>query len=82
MKKLEELFDLPRSDELESEEQSLDIDETKIALAEIDDAIDKIDAALPGVRDLSSSDTEMDELATLAKDSYKDLMDLGMNVDS
>jgi hypothetical protein len=48
----------------------------------IDEAIDKIDTALPAVRDLSASDTEMDELADLAKDSYKDLMDLGMQVDS
>ena len=48
----------------------------------IDDAIDKIDSALPAVRDLDASDGEMDELADLAKDSYKDLMDLGMQVDS
>ena len=34
------------------------------------------------MRDLDASDTEMDELADLAKDSYKDLMDLGMQVDS
>ena len=51
-------------------------------MTEIDDAIDKIDAALPGVRDLSSSDSEMDELADLAKGSYKDLMDLGMQVEA
>ena len=48
----------------------------------LDDAIDKIDSALPAVRDLDASDGEMDELADLAKDSYKDLMDLGMQVDS
>ena len=81
-KKLEALFDLPSSDELESEEQSLDIDETKIALAEIDDAIDKIDAALPMVRDLQASDAEMDDLAKKATESFNELMSLGMNVDS
>jgi len=81
MKKLEELFDLPSSTDPE-EDPVYTPDETQSIMTEIDDAIDKIDAALPGVRDLSSSDTEMDELATLAKDSYKDLMDLGMNVDS
>ena len=81
-KKLEALFDLPSSDELESEEHSLDIDETKIALAEIDDTIDKIDAALPMVRDLQASDLEMDDLAKKATESFNELMSLGMNVDS
>ena len=82
MKKLEELFDLPRSNELESEEHSLNIDETKIALAEIDNAIDKIDSALPMVRDLQASDVEMDDLAKKATESFDELMSLGMNVDS
>ena len=81
-KKLEALFDLPSSDDLNSEEHSLDIDETKIALAEIDDTIDKIDAALPMVRDLQASDLEMDDLAKKATESFDDLMSLGMNVDS
>jgi hypothetical protein len=80
-KKLEELFDLPSFDDTE-EELVYTPEETKTAMAEIDDAIDKIDAALPGVRDLSAADSEMDELADLAKGSYKDLIDLGMNVDS
>ena len=48
----------------------------------IDERIDKIDAALPSVRGLESTDREMDELADLAKASYSDLMDLGMQVDS
>ena len=82
MKKLEELFNLPRSDESESEEHSLNINATKIALAEIDDAIDKIDSALPMVRDLQASDIEMDDLAKKATDSFDELMSLGMNVDS
>jgi len=80
-RKLEELFDLPPSTDPE-EDPVYTPEETQSIMTEIDNAIDKIDAALPGVRDLSSSDTEMDELANLAKDSYKDLMDLGMNVDS
>jgi len=82
MKKLEELFDLPPSSDDPEEKLVYTPEETKTAIAEIDDAIDKIDAALPGVRDLSAADSEMDELADLAKGSYKDLMDLGMNVDS
>jgi hypothetical protein len=44
--------------------------------------LDKIEAALPQVRGLEAADTEMDELAELATSSYKDLMDLGMQVES
>lgn len=44
---------------------------------------DKIEKALPQVKGLGElSDLEMDKLATEAEDSYKNLMDLGMNVDS
>lgn len=81
-RKLEELFDLPSSVEIETEAETPTIEETRAQLAVIDEAIDKIDSALPAVRDLEASDGEMDELADLAKDSYKDLMDLGMQVDS
>ena len=81
-RKLEDLFDLPSSVEIETENEIPTIEEAQTQLAAIDMAIDKIDTALPAVRDLSASDTEMDELADLAKDSYKDLMDLGMQVDS
>jgi len=44
--------------------------------------VDKIDAALPSVRELDTSDKEMDDIADLAKDTFKDLMDLGMNVEA
>jgi hypothetical protein len=44
--------------------------------------LDKIETALPLVRGLESSDSEMDELAQLAVDSFKDLKELGMQVDS
>jgi hypothetical protein len=80
-KKLAELFDLPSFDDPE-EALVYTPEETKTAMAEIDSAIDKIDAALPGVRDLSSSDVEMDDLAKKATDSFDELMSLGMNVDS
>ena len=80
-KKLEELFDLPPSTEEEPAAVS-SAENTRQTLAALDDSIDKINAALPAVRGLESSDREMDELATLAQDSYKDLMDLGMQVDS
>ena len=82
-KKLEELFNFPTSDELvDTGAKSLTIDETKSALAEINSNIDKIDAALPAVKDLDATDRELDEIAELAKNSYQDLSDLGFNVDS
>ena len=44
---------------------------------------DKISASLPQVKGLGDlSDLELDKLATEAEESYKNLMDLGMNVDS
>jgi hypothetical protein len=80
-RKLEELFDLPpTSDEVDQAIPALP--ETRMSLAELDSTIDKIDAALPAVRDLDASDREMDDLADMAKSSYNDLMDLGMQVDS
>ena len=82
-KKLEELFEfdkLEQSDEPNS--PVLTVEQTRAAIATIDTNIDKIDLALPAVRDLDTSDRELDELADLAKQSYQDLSDLGMNVDS
>jgi len=82
-KKLEELFQF---DQLETAEESdapvLTVEQTRAAIVAIDTNIDKIDLALPAVRDLDASDRELDELADLAKQSYQDLSDLGMNVDS
>jgi len=44
---------------------------------------DKISASLPQVKGLGDlSDLELDKLAVEAEESYKTLMDLGMNVDS
>lgn len=83
-RKLEELFNLPESvPETATPDQAVSItEEQQTVFKEIDSAIDKIDAALPGVKGLDASDAEMDELAELAKDKFNDLMDLGMNVDS
>lgn len=81
-RKLEELFDFPPSQEELPSEDNISIEDTKSALAEIDETIDKIDAALPAVKDLDASDNEMDDLAAKAVESYDNLMDLGMQVDS
>ncbi len=56
--------------------------ETIPVLADNLDELEKISAALPAVRGLEASDTEMDELADKAVKSFDDLMDLGMNIDS
>jgi hypothetical protein len=81
MKKLEELFDLPPSNE-EIDAALPQIPANRETLQALDEAIDKIDTALPAVKGLDASDAEMDELSDLAKASYKDLIDLGMQVDS
>ncbi len=80
-RKLEELFDLP-SGTADTDETVTDIAATQYSITEIDSAIDKIDAALPGIRDLETSDKEMDDLAVKATETFDDLMDLGMQVDS
>ena len=82
-KKLEELFEFDKLEQdKESDTSTLTVEQTRAAIATIDTNIDKIDLALPAVRDLDASDRELDELADLAKQSYQDLSDLGMNVDS
>ena len=56
---------------------------TQEALKKTYAEFDKVAAALPQVKGLGElSDLELDKLALEAEDSYKNLMDLGMNVDS
>lgn len=84
-RKLEELFDLPMTApvaESATECTTPPIEDMKTQLREIDVTIDKIEQALPAVRGLETADTELDELAKLAVDSFNDLSDLGMQVDS
>lgn len=79
-KKLEQLFELAQEsqDDLDYPlpEHTLEITEQTL------NNIEKINNALPQVRGLEAADNEIDELANLAKASYKDLMDLGFQVDS
>jgi hypothetical protein len=82
-RKLEEFFDLPPSgSESEPAESTATTEQTRSQLAEIDATIDKIDAALPTVRDLETGDRELDDLANKAQETFDNLMDLGFNVDS
>jgi hypothetical protein len=81
-KKLEQLFGFDQMSQSEEELSEHTVEETRAAIVEIDDAIDKIDAALPGVRDLASSDLELDDIAAKATETFENLTDLGFNVDS
>lgn len=82
-KKLSELFDLPTDNEPDHQnEQAIEHAEIQEITEEAYNNLDKIEGALPQVKGLEAADAEMDDLARLAQDSYKDLMDLGMQVDS
>jgi hypothetical protein len=79
-KKLEELFELPQ-DEIDTLSKPIPENAELVTTTALDN-LTKIEEALPQVRGLDAADGEMDELASLATSSYKDLMDLGMQVDS
>lgn len=81
-KKLEELFEMATSESPDNDlviplpEQTAEVTETAI------ETLDKIEQALPIVRGLEEADEELDKLAEMATSSFKDLQDLGMQVDS
>jgi hypothetical protein len=83
-RKLESLFDFPPNEDNTSSEPTAEptAEPTRRELQEIDQAIDKIDSALPMVRDLDTGDKELDDLAAKAQETFDNLMDLGFNVDS
>lgn len=80
-KRLEELFNLPEAttDDTVVVDQ---IEHNQEMLASAERIIDRINEALPQVRDLDEADNELDELAKMARDRFEDLMDLGMNVEA
>jgi hypothetical protein len=82
--KLEQLFDLPRDEEETTDVSAPDPDvESNLPVNQDTlDTLSKIEQALPAVRGLEASDEEMDALAKKASESFDDLMDLGMQVDS
>ena len=84
-KKLEETFNInPIEDEDEAVEETPTIEEsrdlTEILSNEIT-STEKIDAALPMVRDLNEHDKEMDEIHSKALNAFEELFSLGMNVE-
>jgi hypothetical protein len=83
-RKIEEVFDLPSANETEND-MSLPVEEETgfnlERLQETLDTADKIDQALPAVRDLETLDNDMDDYAEQAMKAFQDLMDLGQNVE-
>ena len=86
-KKLEDLFNLETTeDTAESMKDKRDVEQDSKDDKEANDLIqqklclDKIDAALPQVDGLEE-DTEIDQYANESFQAYKDLMDLGMNIE-
>ena len=71
-KKLEELFELASSNE-ESKDVELPPETQEVTETALNN-LEKIENALPQVRGLEVEDHEMDDLADLAKNSYKDLI--------
>ncbi len=87
-KKLEELFNLEDSKEIEIEKEEVKTpvqvpthEEVK-SLDESYKAVAEITKSLPQIKELDTLDEkELDDLAKKAEQAYDDLMDLGMNVE-
>jgi len=62
---------------IKQEDTGLDLTQLQQQL----DTADKIDAALPMVRDMETLDADMDKYADKAMHAFQDLMDLGQNVE-
>jgi nitrogen regulatory protein PII len=81
-KKLEEEFNLPPIEDVEDKPTEKEIVEV-IDVEDVEKALttaEKIDNALRNVKGLDEHDTNMDDIAQQAVDSYQQLMNLGMNV--
>lgn len=82
-KKLEELLNLPPTDEPFVSPAEAPVETPVINLEDRLEEFDKIASALPRVKGLGDmSDAELDALATKAEEAYDNLMDLGMNVEA
>ena len=97
-KKLEDILNLPNIKEefkkVDKKEKEINTNQSNGVQKNVDPKtaknlektyaeFDKIAASLPQVKGLGElSDLELDKLAIEAEESYKTLMDLGMNVDS
>lgn len=80
-KRLEDVFNLTPLEELTPDTAAPE--EAPYDLQTVEDALtisEKINTALAEVRGMESHDKEMDEIATEAMESYKQLMSLGHNM--
>jgi len=78
--KIEDVFDLPPMNGEAVDDQispTLDLPQLQEHL----DIADKINAALPMVRNMETLDADMDKYADKAMHAFQDLMDLGQNVE-
>lgn len=83
-RKLETLFNMDSTDSVDEDitpPQEEPISDAIISQETLD-TIERVEAALPQVRGLETSDGELDELSKLAKEAFDNLMDLGMQVDA
>ena len=79
-RKLEEEFNLPHMDE---QAEPVTKEEAQMQIQTVEDALsvsEKINMALAEVRGMEAHDSEMDEIAQQAVESYEQLMSLGMNM--
>jgi len=79
-KRLEEEFNLPPMDE---QAEPATKEEAQMQIQTVEDALsvsEKINMALAEVRGMEAHDSEMDEIAQQAVESYEQLMSLGMNM--
>lgn len=82
-RKLEEEFNLPHMDELDDNDSPVEPEQALTEIQTVEDALtisEKINGALAEVRGMETHDSEMDEIAQQAVESYEQLMSLGMNM--
>ena len=89
-KKIEDVFgmasasDLADQNDIEDTPPMVEDDAVEFDISQMQltlDTADKIDKALPAVTDMGALDIEMDSYAEEAMGAFKDLMDLGQNVE-
>lgn len=84
-RKLDDFFNVPpMPEQVDFEPLPLEEKPSMDLVAEQKDALDladRIEQALPRVRDVESTDSDLDEYARKAMETYDRLVDLGMNVD-
>ncbi len=87
-RKLEQEFNLPSMDELKelSQQEVVEVGiepataPSEVAVTTALTNAEKIDSALPQVKDVVKHDGDMENIADRALNSYEELMSLGMNV--